>query len=106
MWCGCLDVVRGRAVNDMRCTSSLSLAVRNTSSPKGWSQKWAHELSTAANCSKISTSKLSPACLGRRGSLAMRASACQTRGGDAASVTGHRRKPAREAGFSGARTTA
>jgi hypothetical protein len=57
MWCGCLDVAQRRAVNEMRSASSPSLAVRNSSSPKGWSQKWAHELSTTANHSEISTSK-------------------------------------------------
>src|SRR5215510_7951399 len=57
MSCGCLDVVRRRAVSEMYCTSSPSLAVRNSASPKGWSQKWAHELRKAANDSEISTSK-------------------------------------------------
>jgi hypothetical protein len=60
MWCGCLDVVHRQAVREMRCTSSPSLAVRNSASPRGWSQKWAHELSTAANHSEISTSKALP----------------------------------------------
>jgi hypothetical protein len=54
---GCLDVVRRRVVSEMRSTSSPSLAVKNIPSPKGWSQKWAHELSTTANHSEISTSK-------------------------------------------------
>ena len=57
MSCGCLDVVRRRAVSEMCCTSSPSLAVRNSASPKGWSQKWAHDLWKAANHSEISTSK-------------------------------------------------
>src|SRR5262249_19981201 len=41
----------------MRSATSPSLAVKNIASPKGWSQKWAHELSTTANHSEISTSK-------------------------------------------------
>jgi hypothetical protein len=57
MSCECLDVVRRRAVNEMRSPTSPSLAVKNSGSPKGWSQKWAHELSTTANHSEISTSK-------------------------------------------------
>jgi len=56
MSCGCLDVARKRAVSEMRCATSPSLAVRNSSSPKGWSQKWAHELSRAVNYSEISAS--------------------------------------------------
>src|SRR6516225_7415312 len=57
MSCECLDVVRRLAVNEMRSPTSPSLAVKNSASPKGWSQKWAHELSTTANHSEISTSK-------------------------------------------------
>ena len=57
MSCECLDVVRRLAVNEMRSPTSPSLAVKNSASPKGWSQKWAHELSIAANYSVISTSK-------------------------------------------------
>ena len=57
MLCGCLDVVRRQAVSEMRSDTSPSLAVKNSASPKGWSQKWAHELSTTANYSGISTSK-------------------------------------------------
>src|SRR5215471_19722520 len=57
MSCECLDVVRRRAVSEMYSTSSPSLAVKDSASPKGWSQKWAHELSTTANHSEISTSK-------------------------------------------------
>ena len=60
MSCGCLDVVHRQAVSEMRCASSPSLAVKNSASPRGWSQKWAHELSTAANCSEISTSNALP----------------------------------------------
>src|SRR5262245_12415920 len=41
----------------MRSATAPSLAVKNIASPKGWSQKWAHELSTTANHSEISTSK-------------------------------------------------
>src|SRR5262249_54477134 len=41
----------------MRTATSPSLAVKNIASPKGWSQKWAHEPSTTANHSEISTSK-------------------------------------------------
>jgi hypothetical protein len=57
MSCGCLDVVRRRAVSEMRPASSPTLAVKDIASPKGWSQKWAHELLKAANHSEISTSK-------------------------------------------------
>ena len=38
-----------------------SLAVSNDASPIGWSQKWAHELTDAANCSENSTSNPLPA---------------------------------------------
>src|SRR6516165_3032128 len=41
----------------MNSATSPSLAVENISSPKGWSQKWAHDLWNAANHSEISTSK-------------------------------------------------
>ena len=34
-----------------------SLAVSNDASPHGWSQNWSHLLATAANHSRISTSK-------------------------------------------------
>ena len=60
MSCECLDVVRMLAVNEMRSPTSPSLAVKNSASPKGWSQKWAHELSTTATYSEISTSKALP----------------------------------------------
>ena len=56
MSCECLDVVRRLAVNEMRSPTSPSLAVKNSASPKGWSQKWAHKLSTTANHSRITTS--------------------------------------------------
>jgi len=44
----------------MQFAASPSLAVKNGPSPKGWSQKWAHELSTTANYSEISTSNARP----------------------------------------------
>ena len=56
MSCECLDVVRRLAVNEVRSPTSPSLAVKNSASPKGWSQKWAHKLSTTANHSRITTS--------------------------------------------------
>ena len=56
MSCGCLDDLRKQAVREMQSAFSPSLAVRNSASPRGRSQKWAHELSTAANYSETSTS--------------------------------------------------
>ena len=44
-------------MSEMNFATSPSLAVENIPSPRGWSQKWAHELSTTANYSGISTSK-------------------------------------------------
>ena len=44
-------------MSEMRPASSPTLAVKDIASPKGWSQKWAHELLKAANHSEISTSK-------------------------------------------------
>jgi hypothetical protein len=44
----------------MRYAHSPLLAVSNDASPKGWSQKWAHELSMTANRSEKCTSRLFP----------------------------------------------
>jgi hypothetical protein len=63
----CLDVALKQAVREMRRASSPHFADCDGASPKGWSQKWAHKLSTVANCSEISTSKARPSLLWAQG---------------------------------------